>query len=122
MGTFDRLDKVRPYKIWGGAVARAVRGERITFAVVDLEPNKDVPEHRHPNEQVGMVLAGSITMVVDGESRTLRVGETYVIAGDVAHSAATGPEGATVVDVFTPTREDWEQLERLSPSAGAWPG
>lgn len=122
MGTFDRLDRVRPYQIWGGAVARAVRGERITFAVVDLEPNKDVPEHRHANEQVGMVLAGSITMVVAGESRTLGVGETYVIPGDVAHSAATGREGATVVDVFTPTREDWEQVERLPPSAGAWPG
>jgi hypothetical protein len=26
-----------------------------------------------------------------------------------------------VVDVFDPPREDWEQLERLEPSAGAWP-
>jgi quercetin dioxygenase-like cupin family protein len=121
MGVYDSVDAVRPYRIWDGAVARAVSGERITLAVVDLEPNLVVPEHQHPNEQVGMVLAGFVTMTVDGESKRLGVGETYVIPGDVPHGAETGPEGATVLDVFTPTREDWEQVERLEPSAGAWP-
>ncbi len=121
MAVFDRLDRVRPYRIWDGAEARAVLGERITFAVVDVDPNVAVPEHRHGNEQVGIVLKGTITMVVDGESRTLGVGETYVIRGDVPHSATAGPEGVTVIDVFSPTRADWEQLERLEPSPGAWP-
>ena len=121
MGTFDSLDGVRPYKIWDGAVARAIRGEKITFAVVDLDPDRAVPEHHHANEQIGMVLKGSITMTIAGESRRLGVGDTYVIPSDVPHSAETGPEGASVLDVFTPTREDWERLERLEPSAGAWP-
>ncbi len=121
MGAFDSVASVRPYRIWDGAVARAVRGERITFAVVDVEPNRIVPEHRHPNEQVGIVLKGFITMTVAGQSRRLGVGETYVIPGDVPHAAETGPEGASVVDVFHPTRDDWEQVERLEPGAGAWP-
>jgi quercetin dioxygenase-like cupin family protein len=121
MGVFDSLDSVRPYRIWDGAVARAVAGERMTFAVVDLEPDLEVPEHHHPNEQVGMVLKGFVTMTVDGESRRLGAGETYVIPGDVPHSARTGPEGASVLDVFSPIREDWERVERLQPSAGAWP-
>jgi quercetin dioxygenase-like cupin family protein len=121
MGVFDSVDRVRPYRIWDGVVARAVLGERMTFAVVDLEPDLVVPEHHHPNEQVGIVLKGFITMTVDGESRRLGAGETYVIPGDVPHSARTGPEGASVIDVFTPVRQDWEQIERLEPSAGAWP-
>ena len=120
--TFDNVDQLRPYQIWTGAVARAVHGDRITFAVVDVAASQDVPEHRHPNEQLGLVLKGSITMVIDGESRRLGVGDTYVIPGDVPHSASTGPEGATVIDVFTPVREDWEAVQRLQPSAGAWPG
>ncbi len=121
MAAFDSVDRVRPYRTFEGVVARAVRGERITFAVVDMDPNVVVPEHRHDNEQVGIVLKGAITMTVAGESRRLAVGETYVIPGGVAHGAETGAEGATVVDVFNPAREDWEQLERLEPSAGAWP-
>jgi quercetin dioxygenase-like cupin family protein len=121
MGVFDSVSTVRPYKIWDGAVARAVGGEHITFAVVDLEPNRVVPEHRHPNEQVGLVLKGAITMTVNGETRRCVAGDTYVIPGNVPHGAETGPEGASVVDVFNPPREDWEQVERLEPSAGAWP-
>jgi quercetin dioxygenase-like cupin family protein len=121
MGAYDSLGTVRPYQIWDGAVARAVHGERITFAVVDLEPNLVVPEHQHANEQVGLVLRGFVTMTIAGEARRLGAGETYVIPGGVPHGAETGPEGASVIDVFNPTREDWERVERLEPSAGAWP-
>ncbi len=121
MGAFDGVSRVRPYKIWQGVIARAVQGERITLAVIDLDPDTAVPEHRHGNEQVGIVLKGTITMTVAGESRELRPGETYVIPGDVPHAAQTGSEGATVVDVFTPIREDWEKAERIEPSPGAWP-
>ena len=121
MTTYDKVHNLRPYQIWDGAVARAVHGDRITFAVVTLDADLAVPEHHHPNEQVGTVLKGSITMTIAGESRTLGLGDTYVIPGDVPHSAQTGPEGATVVDVFNPPREDWERLERLEPSVGTWP-
>ena len=120
-GTFDRFHGLRPYVIWEGALARAVHGERLTMAVVELEPNVAVPEHRHLNEQLGFVSRGSITMTVGGESRELRVGETYVIPTDVSHAALAGPDGATVVDIFSPPRDDWEGLERLEPSRGAWP-
>ena len=121
VAVFDAVTRVRPYRIWDGAVARAVHGERITMAVIDLEPDLEVPEHRHENEQLGFVLRGEITMTVAGESRALRAGETYSIPSNTPHAAATGPEGASVVDVFSPTRTDWEQKERLEPAAGLWP-
>ena len=121
MDVFDHFSGLRPYRIWEGAVARAVHGEQVTMAVVDLGPNVAVPEHRHPNEQLGFVAQGSVTMTVGGESRELRKGETYVIASDLPHAAVAGAEGATVVDIFSPPRTDWEQLERLEPGAGSWP-
>jgi quercetin dioxygenase-like cupin family protein len=120
--TYDAVSELRPYAIWKGAVARAVHGERVTVGIVELEPNLEVPEHQHENEQVGFVLQGRVTMVIAGEARTLDVGGTYVIPGNVPHSASTGPEGATVVDVFNPVRADWEQVERLEASPGKWPG
>jgi quercetin dioxygenase-like cupin family protein len=118
---FDAVANVRPYKIWEGAIARAVHGERLTMAFVDLEPNLRVPEHQHDNEQLGFVLRGRVTMTVGGVSRDLGVGETYSIPSNVRHAASTGAEGATVVDVFAPIRADWEKLERLEPEAGRWP-
>jgi quercetin dioxygenase-like cupin family protein len=112
--TFAHFHALRPYAIWEGAVARAVHGEHLTMAVIDLEPNVAVPEHRHVNEQLGFVARGTITM-------TVGVGEAYAIASDLPHAALAGPEGATVVDVFSPPRGDWEGLERLEPSRSAWP-
>ena len=58
MGTFTSFSAERPYKIWSGAVARAVHGERMTMALVDLDPDLDVPEHHHVNEQLGFVVLG----------------------------------------------------------------
>ncbi len=121
MNRYDSVAGLRPIAIWKGAVARAFEGERLMVAFVDLEPNLLVPEHQHENEQVGFVLSGSITMVIDGDERRLEVGETYVIPSNVRHSAHTTAEGATVVDVFGPARSDWAALPRLEPSPGQWP-
>jgi quercetin dioxygenase-like cupin family protein len=119
--TYDAVPDLQPFRIWKGAVARAVQGERLTVGFLELEPNQDVPEHHHENEQVGFVLRGSITMVIGGDARTLGVGGTYVIPGDVPHSASTGPDGATVVDVFNPVRADWAQAERVAEAPIQWP-
>jgi quercetin dioxygenase-like cupin family protein len=121
MTTFGSISQMRPYAIWKGAVARAVEGDRTTVAVVDLDPDLLVPEHQHENEQVGFVLRGIVTMTIDGVSRELNVGDTYVIPSNVRHSAQTSGQGATVVDVFVPMRSDWAGAERLAPSPGLWP-
>jgi quercetin dioxygenase-like cupin family protein len=121
MTTFDSVERLRPYAIWNGAVARAIEGERVTVAVVDLEPNLQVPEHHHENEQVGFVLRGAITMIINGDERELHAGDTYVIPSNIRHSARTFTEGASVVDVFAPTRSDWAAVQRLDASRGLWP-
>ena len=94
--------------IWGDTVkARRVEGERITFAVVELAPNAVVPEHRHANEQLGMVITGTMQFTIDGETRDLGPGGTWRILGDVPHDVVAGPDGAVVIDVFNPVRDDW---------------
>ena len=121
MEIYRAIADVPPARIWDGVLARVVNGERVTVGFVDLDPNVQVPEHRHENEQVGFVLRGSVTMVVDGQSRELRVGETYTIASQVPHSATAGAEGASVVDVFAPVRRDWTDKPTVEPFPGRWP-
>ena len=110
-------------QIWGEAVqARRVQGERITLAVVELAPNAVVPEHAHPNEQMGICLRGSGTFTVGGETREIRPGTTWRIVGNVPHDLVVGPEGAEVIDVFTPTRDDWDDKPILPEAKPRWPG
>jgi quercetin dioxygenase-like cupin family protein len=122
MTTFARFDETRTYPVWEGITARAVRGDRITMALVDLEPGAIAADHQHDNEQLGFVVQGELTMTIGGETRLLRRGDTYVIPGGVPHGAVAGADGCVVIDVFSPPRDDWEKLERGEPSPSAWSG
>ncbi len=73
--TYAKLSELEPYAVWPGVVGRVVNGDRLTLAVVDLEPNADVAEHQHDNEQLGLVLKGEITMTIAGASRSLHPGD-----------------------------------------------
>jgi quercetin dioxygenase-like cupin family protein len=121
MSTFQPLPNLRPVVLADGVTARAVNGERMTMAVVDLEPNAVVAEHRHENEQLGFVIRGSITMRIGDEMLELHAGDTYTIPSNVEHGAAAGPDGATVTDVFAPIRADWGDKEHVEPHPGDWP-
>jgi quercetin dioxygenase-like cupin family protein len=122
MPNLVEVGEITPIQIWEGVVGRRVDGERITVAIVELAPNAHVPEHRHPNEQCGLVIEGDVRFRIADEVRSFGPGGTWRILGDVPHELWTGPEGATVVDVFTPTRDDWDDRPVAgSPGAPAVP-
>jgi quercetin dioxygenase-like cupin family protein len=119
--TFSSIAELRPYLIRAGMKARLINGARATLAVIDIEPNGVAEEHHHENEQLGLIVAGELTLRIAGESRALQPGDVYSIPSDVPHDAKAGPQGATVVDVFIPVRADWEKLPREDASAPDWP-
>ena len=119
--TYDCFDGVKPYLIWPGATAHAVSGEKVQLGLIDMEPNVAVPEHSHPNEQVGFILKGTFVFTIGGDRRDLKAGDTYVIPGGVPHSGTAGPEGAVAIDIFSPPRADWERLERGESRQPSWP-
>jgi quercetin dioxygenase-like cupin family protein len=121
MSVFNSLAALEILPIWDGVTARAVEGREMTFAVVELAPHAVVAQHQHPNEQVGIVLKGSLRFNVAGESRELHVGDTYVIPTNVPHEATAGSNGCVVVDVFAPLRGDWRRFQPEPARAPLWP-
>jgi quercetin dioxygenase-like cupin family protein len=121
VSAFDELGRIAPLPIWQGIVARAIAGERITLAIVELDPGAVVAEHAHENEQLGLVLRGSMSFRVGEEERELGPGGTWTIPANTPHEATAGPDGAVVIDVFAPPRDDWEALAPLEPRTPLWP-
>ena len=80
------LADLTPIQVWDGVVARRVQGERLTLAVVELAPDAVVPEHRHANEQCGLVIEGEVTFRIGDEERVLGPGGTWRIVSDTPHS------------------------------------
>ncbi len=121
MTPFDDLADVAPQQLFDGLLARTVHGERITMAVVEIDPGAEVPEHHHEHEQLGLVIRGSLTFRIGDEEHELGPGGIWRSPSDVPHSARGGSEGAVVLDVFSPTRDDWKGLETSAPSEPLWP-
>ena len=118
---FADLDGLSALHVWDGVAGRVVEGERVTLAVIELDPDSVVPEHRHENEQVGVLVAGLLEFRIGDETRRVERGGTWCIPGDVPHEVRAGPEGAVAVEVFAPPRGDWAALERLQSRPPRWP-
>ena len=121
MAGFDNLQGLQVIQVWDTVVARAVHGDRQSLAVVELDPNALVPEHQHENEQLGMVIMGTLTFRIADETRELGPGDFWTIPSNIPHEVTAGPVGAVVIDVFAPVRADWEELEHSEPRRPRWP-
>ena len=121
MSAFQDLAAVPAQQLSPGYLARAIHGSRVTFAVVEIEPHAELPEHSHENEQLGIVLRGSVTFRVGSEEREVKAGSTWSIPSQTPHFVKGGAEGAVVLDVFAPAREEWKHLDAIAAARPAWP-
>jgi quercetin dioxygenase-like cupin family protein len=62
-------------------------------------------EHRHVHEQISYCLAGRFEYSVEGRTHILSAGESVYVRSNVRHGAKALEPG-TLIDVFTPVRED----------------
>jgi quercetin dioxygenase-like cupin family protein len=106
---FARLDAVRAFQLAAGVTGQPLFGEGTMLNLIRFEPGATVPLHSHPHEQLGLVLEGMQALVVEGVAHELGPLEAYVLPGDVEHSAYCGPDGALVLDVFNPVRDDYRE-------------
>jgi quercetin dioxygenase-like cupin family protein len=121
MAAFENLQSISPQLLAEGYLGRAVHGEHLTMAVFEVEPGAVLPQHRHVNEQFGMVIEGSVTFCVGEETQTLEPGGIWCIPANTAHSVTGGETGAVVLDVFAPARDDWTARQKLEPREPRWP-
>ena len=121
MSAFADAHAIRPQTIWEGVTGRTVHGENATLSLLELDPNAVVPEHSHVNEQMGICIEGSLVFQIGGETREIGPGGTWRVLPHVPHSVTVGPEGAVLVEVFAPARDDWHTLEHQDACAPRWP-
>lgn len=87
-----------------GVRRRVLSGERMTFTRYRFAPGARFPLHRHAQEQIVLVLEGAITFTSPAGAARLGAGDALVIAPDVPHEAAAGPDGAGLVSAVAPAR------------------
>jgi quercetin dioxygenase-like cupin family protein len=101
-GSFDELPVEEPYP---GLHRRTFDTNEATVNEYTFRPEAAFPRHRHPQEQITLVLEGSVELTVGGRSIGLREGSWSVIGGSVEHSIRAGAQGAKIVAIVIPRRE-----------------
>ena len=91
-----------------GIQLQTVHSGRMTVAYWHFAPNRQLPEHSHPHEQIAMLQEGRFELTVDGQTRELQPGEIVVIPPDVVHSGHS-ITASRVIDIFSPVREDLKE-------------
>jgi quercetin dioxygenase-like cupin family protein len=91
-------------------ILTGLHSERMMMVLNATLPGHTVPVHSHPNEQIGMVLAGRAKLRIMDEERLVQTGDFYCIPGNVPHGdTCIGDEPFVMLDIFYPVREDFVQ-------------
>ncbi|MFZ0218175.1 MAG: cupin domain-containing protein, partial [Candidatus Dormiibacterota bacterium] len=80
----DDMQRIEPVPGWRG---RIFHSEHVTYGVYDIAGDAPpVHEHHHSQEEVWIVVDGEIAVTVEGDTRTLRAGESALIPPDAWHA------------------------------------
>ena len=110
--TWVRRSEVPPFLPAPGIQVQPVIGESLMTCWIAMEPGAIVAEHSHANEQLGVVVEGSVSLTVAGETRQLEVGDAYLVPSDLPHNGVAGAEGVLLVETFVPIREEYAKAWR----------
>ncbi len=80
--------------------------QQLMLAEFTFDSGAAVPQHSHPHDQVGYVVAGRMEMVIGDQVANCGPGDSYRAPPDVPHSGVA-LEPSVVIDVFYPPREDY---------------
>lgn len=92
-----------------GLNARIFVGDQAMLSVVNIDPNAQGSIHNHPQEQWGVMLEGSGVRTQDGEEFAVKEGDFWCTPGGVMHGLRAGPDGARVLDIFAPPRDEYRK-------------
>jgi len=87
-----------------GARYFAVALERSMLSYFEVAPNSVFAEHRHPSEQITMVLSGELLFRVGGDEILVGPGEVVAVPADVPHAVISLDLPVTAVDAWSPPR------------------
>jgi quercetin dioxygenase-like cupin family protein len=110
--TWVRRSQLPPFSPAPGIQIQPVIGESLMTCWIAMEPGAIVAEHSHVNEQLGVVVEGSVSITSAGETREMVVGDAYVVPSDLAHSGVAGADGVLLVETFVPIREEYAKAWR----------
>lgn len=89
-------------------VSRKIRAKGGSLMMVEVffKAGACGAEHRHVHEQVCYCLSGEFVFTIEGQTSTLKAGDSLYVPASALHGTVCVADGR-LLDVFTPQREDF---------------
>ena len=83
------------------------RGGSLMLVEFQFEGTPEMPPHAHPHEQIGYILSGEFEVTCGDDTTKAGPGDSYYVPPNVEHGVRLLTEQGTILDTFTPQREDF---------------
>ncbi len=92
----------------GGGLTRKVAAynDNVMCVEVHFEKGTVAARHHHPHEQITYVISGKFEFTVGDQTYVVSAGDSLYKQPNIEHGA-TCLEAGTLLDIFTPHREDF---------------
>jgi quercetin dioxygenase-like cupin family protein len=90
-----------------GITRQMTWGERVMVCRLTFAPGVVTAVHSHPHEQIALVERGHVRFSVDGRDYLASAGDVVHFRSGCLHGATILDEGAVLIDIFSPVREDF---------------
>ena len=92
-----------------GLSTRIFAGDNAMLSIVTVAPNAKGTVHSHAEEQWGVLLEGTGVRLQGGKEHPVKAGDFWRTPGGVTHGFEAGPDGARILDIFSPPRKGYEK-------------
>lgn len=104
---FPTRDEMTARTVFERVRIRTCAGDHMQFSLAEIPDGVEVPPHSHINEQMGIILTGTLRFTIADETKLLSPGDVFCVPGGVTHSVLAVGGPVTVLDVFWPIREEY---------------
>ena len=103
-----------------GSTSHLVVGERVLVSFLTMSANSYFPPHRHEAEQIMIVLDGYVEEIINGKLYPAKKGDVLILPSNMEHGGRIYEVDCSVIDIFSPPREDFlekykKTLEKIHP-------
>ena len=104
---FINSSELPKMELFPGALSSILAGKNLMLSFLDLAAGGTVPEHSHPHEQAGLMIAGKLRFRIGSEEQVMGAGDAFLVPSNVVHSGKVLEGPAKVLDIFSPVRDDY---------------
>ncbi len=104
---FKDLSQKEYKEIVSGLHAKFVHSENMTVAMWKIDKGAELPEHKHPHEQIAIVIEGEFELTISEKIKKVTNGIVAVIPPNAVHKGRAITD-CKIIDVFYPVREDYK--------------